>query len=107
MISWTYDLVIFDGTGGRGFDLLIQARNRPYPIPAVMLNADALPPAALERARALGALLCPSREIVPFLDGMVKGKQEAVWRRMLHPVRRRASFPVRFTHGGYSGAATG
>ena len=106
LCSWTYDLVIFDITGARGLDLLTQTRDRPYPIPAVTFNTEALPPAALERALALGAFLCPSREIGPFLDGIMKGKQEAVWRRMLHPVRRRVRFPVGFTHGGYSGVAT-
>lgn len=107
--SWTYDLVLFDITGTQGFDILTQAVNRPYPIPALMLNAEALPPASLERALALGGHRCLSREnvrqIVPFVDGMMKGNHEALWRRMLHPVRRQPGLPFRFAEGRYFGAA--
>jgi CheY-like chemotaxis protein len=107
--SWTYDLLVFDITGVRGFDMLTQAVDRPYPIPAVMLNAEALPPALLDKALALGGLPClPGerlRQIVPFLDDVMKFKHETAWGRLLHPVRRRVSLAFRFTEGRYSEVA--
>ena len=42
MISWTYDLVILDIMGVRGFDLLELAVNRKFPV--AMLTAHALSP---------------------------------------------------------------
>lgn len=109
MDSWTYDLVVLDITGAHGFDVLMQAVHRPYPVPAVMLNAEALPADSLKRALALGGGPCLPRErlrqIVSFLEGVMKLKHEPVWRRMLHPAHRRVSLPVRLTEGRYSGAA--
>ena len=109
MDSWTYDLVVLDITGAHGFDVLMQAVHRPYPVPAVMLNAEALPADSLKRALALGGGPClPQerlRQIVSFLEGVMKLKHEPVWRRMLHPAHRRVSFPSRLTEARYSGAA--
>ena len=44
MASWTYDLVILDIMGVRGFDLLGLAVKREYPFPTVILTAHALSP---------------------------------------------------------------
>jgi len=111
MDSWTYDLVVLDIAGAHGFDVLMQAVHRPYPVPTVMLNAEALPPDSLKRVLALGGGPCLPRDrdrlrqIVPFLEDVMKSKHEPAWRGMLHPVRRRASFPFRPTEGRYSGVA--
>jgi len=106
--SWTYDLVVLDIAGAHGVDLLVQAVHRPYPIPTVMLNAEELPPEALKRAVALGGGPCLPRErltqIVPFLEDVMKLKREPAWRRIPHPVHRRANFPLHLTEGRYSGA---
>src|SRR4030067_3606650 len=51
MASWTYDVVILDIMGVRGFDLLELAVNRKFPV--VMLTAHALSPDALNPAIAM------------------------------------------------------
>ncbi|MBA4395634.1 MAG: response regulator, partial [Desulfobacca sp.] len=53
MISWTYDLVILDIMGVRGFDLLELATRRDFPV--AMLTAHALSPEALKRSIEMGA----------------------------------------------------
>ena len=45
MISWTYDLVVLDIMGVRGFDLLSLAQIRHFPV--AMLTAHALSPESL------------------------------------------------------------
>lgn len=55
MISWTYDLVILDIMGVRGYDLLQLAVNRENPIPVVMLTGHALSPESLKSSIELGA----------------------------------------------------
>ena len=53
MVSWTYDLVILDIMGVRGFDLLSLAIKRNFPV--AMLTAHALSPEALKRSIEMGA----------------------------------------------------
>src|SRR4030067_1737718 len=50
MIAWTYDVVVLDIMGVRGFDLLELAVNRNFPV--AMLTAHALSPDALKRSIA-------------------------------------------------------
>ena len=93
MGSWTYDLVILDIMGDRGFDVLRQAVNRPYPIPGVMLNAHALSPESLKKAIALGGRAYLPKEhpgrIVPFLHEVMTFEYEAAWRRLLQQLEGR------------------
>ena len=51
--TWTYELVILDIMGVRGFDLLKQAVAHNFPV--VMLTAHALNPEALKRSIEMGA----------------------------------------------------
>lgn len=87
MISWTYDLVILDIMGVRGFDLLDIAVNRPYPFPVVMLTAHLLTPEALKRSIEMGARAYLPKEklgqIVPFLEDVMKYEYGPGWRRLL------------------------
>jgi DNA-binding response OmpR family regulator len=53
MASWTYDLVILDIMGVRGFELLKRAVARNFPV--AMLTAHALTPEALKRSIELKA----------------------------------------------------
>jgi CheY-like chemotaxis protein len=68
MASWTYDAVILDIMGVRGFDLLELAVNRNFPV--VMLTAHALTPDALKRSFEMKARAYLPKEklgeIVPF-----------------------------------------
>ena len=85
--SNTYDLVILDIMGVRGFDLLQLAVKRPYPIPTVMLTAHALSPESLKKAIELGARAYLPKErlgaLVPFLEDVLTYEYGAVWRRAL------------------------
>ena len=73
--SWSYDLLILDIMGVRGFDLLQNAVVRPYPIPTVMLTAHAFSPDALKKSIELGARAYLPKErlgaIVPFLEDVL------------------------------------
>jgi len=86
MKSWTYDLVILDIMGVRGFDLLELAVNRTYPFPVVMLTAHAVTPEALRRSIELGARAYLPKEklgqIVPFLEDVMKYEYGPGWRRL-------------------------
>ena len=53
LVSYTYDLVILDIMGVRGFDLLQIADNAGFP--TVMLTAHAFTPEALKKSIELGA----------------------------------------------------
>ena len=72
--SGTYDLVILDIMGVRGFDLLELAASRDLPV--VMLTANALNPEALKRSIEMGARAYLPKEklgeIVPFLEDVLK-----------------------------------
>ena len=71
--SWTYDLVILDIMGVRGFDLLNASVHLGFP--TVMLTAHALSIEALKKSIELGArAYIPKQklvEIVPFLEDVL------------------------------------
>ena len=73
--SWSYDLLILDIMGVRGFDLLQNATVRDYPIPTVMLTAHVFSPDALKKSIELGARAYLPKErlgaIVPFLEDVL------------------------------------
>jgi CheY-like chemotaxis protein len=87
LISWTYDLAIFDIMGVRGFDLLKEAVERPYPVPVVMLTGHALSPDALKKSIELGARAYLPKEniggIVPFLQDVLTYEYGSAWNRVL------------------------
>jgi len=90
MVSWSYDLIILDIMGVRGFDLLQRATTREYPVPTVMLTAHAFSPDALKRSIELGARAYLPKErlgaIVPFLEDVLTYEYGPVWRRLLKSV---------------------
>ena len=79
--SFTYDLVILDIMGVRGFDLLTFAVSRDFPV--VMLTAHALSPDALKKSVELGArAYVPKDEIdniAPFLEDVLTLSYESAW----------------------------
>lgn len=90
MVSWSYDLIILDIMGVRGFDLLQRAATREYPVPTVMLTAHAFSPDSLKRSIELGARAYLPKErlgaIVPFLEDVLTYEYGPVWRRLLKSV---------------------
>ncbi len=90
MVSWTYDLVILDIMGVRGFDLLKLAVTRPYPVPTVMLTAHALSPESLKKSIEMGARAYLPKErlgaVVPFLEDVLTYEYGTVWKRVLKQV---------------------
>jgi CheY-like chemotaxis protein len=87
--SKSYDLVILDIMGVRGFDLLEAAVKKN--MKAVMLTAHALSPDNLKRAYDLGARAYLPKtklgEIVPFLEDALKYEFEPGWKRLLGALR--------------------
>lgn len=82
--SWTYDLVILDIMGVRGFDLLNAAVHLGFP--AVMLTAHAVSVEALKKSIELGARAYLPKErmteIVPFLEDVLSMSRAAGWQRV-------------------------
>ena len=87
--SFTYELVILDIMGVRGFDLLEIAVKKN--MRAVMLTAHALSPENLMRAHDMGArAYLPKQklgEIVPFLEDVLKYDFEPGWKRIYEALR--------------------
>jgi len=85
MASWTYDMVILDIMGVRGFDLLKLAVNRNFPV--AMLTAHALSPESLKRSIEMGARAYLPKdklgEIVPFLEDLLRYEYLPGWKRLL------------------------
>jgi DNA-binding response OmpR family regulator len=85
LVSWTYDLVILDIMGVRGFDLLSLALTRQFPV--LMLTAHALSPEALKKSIEMGARAYLPKEklgeIVPFLEDVLRYERLPGWRRLL------------------------
>ena len=83
--TWTYELVILDIMGVRGFDLLKQAVVHNFPV--VMLTAHALNPEALKQSIEMGARAYLPKEmlgeIVPFLEDVLKNENLTGWGRLL------------------------
>lgn len=89
--SFTYDLVILDVNLVRGFDLLDQAVNRPFPLPVVMLTAHGLSPEILRRFNEMGVRACLPKEklseAVPLLEDVLRHEYLAFWKRIFGPFR--------------------
>ena len=85
--SFTYDLVILDIMGVRGFDLLKRAVDRPSPFPVVMLTAHALNPGALKQSIEMGARAYLPKEklgeVVHFLEDVLRYENLPGWGRLL------------------------
>ena len=82
--SWTYDLVILDIMGVRGFDLLNASVSLGFP--AVMLTAHALSAEALRTSIKMGARAYLPKEkmseIVSFLEDVLTLEHRPGWRRL-------------------------
>jgi CheY-like chemotaxis protein len=87
LTSWSYDLVILDIMGVRGFDLLRSTTSPPNPIPTVMLTAYAFSPKSFKQSVELGARAYLPKErlgsVVPFLEDVLKYEYGHAWRRAL------------------------
>ena len=85
MASHTYDLVILDIMGVRGFELLDMAVKNNLPV--AMLTAHALTPDALKRSIQLMARAYLPKEkmgeIVPFLEYILKYEYLSGWKLLL------------------------
>jgi len=81
----TYDIVILDIMGVRGFDLLDLAVKRNFRVG--MLTAHALDAEALKKSHDLGARAYLPKdklgEIVPFLEDILTQEYKKGWRRLL------------------------
>ncbi len=82
--SWTYDVVILDIMGVRGFDLLNAACALGYP--AVMLTAHAMTRESLKKSIELGArAFIPKEkmgEITKFLEDVLTLNHHKGWRKV-------------------------
>jgi DNA-binding response OmpR family regulator len=82
--SWTYDLVILDIMGVRGFDLLNAAVHLGFP--TVMLTAHALSADALKQSVEMGArAFLPKEklaEIIHFLEDVLTMSYRSGWQRL-------------------------
>jgi CheY-like chemotaxis protein len=87
LISWTYDLVILDIMGVRGFDLLKRTTNRSIPIPTVMLTSYPYSWDTMRSVQKLGVKAYLPKEklgdIVPYLEEVMTFEYGPVWKRMI------------------------
>ena len=94
--SWSYDLVILDIMGVRGFDLLNASVSLGFP--TVMLTAHALSVESLKKSVEMGArAFIPKEkmsEIIPFLEDVLRLDHQTSWRRSLE--RLGSFFNARF-----------
>jgi len=90
MSSLTYDLVILDIMGVRGFELLEFAVAKKLPV--VMLTAHALSPQSLKKSIELGArAYLPKDQLgrcVPFLEDVLGLNHQSAWKSMLKRLRK-------------------
>jgi CheY-like chemotaxis protein len=88
LVSYTYDLVILDIMGVRGFELLRIAALAGFPV--VMLTAHAFSPEALKKSVELGARAFLPKEklgsLSPFLEDVLKLNYQSVWKAALDHV---------------------
>lgn len=84
LVSYSYDLVILDIMGVRGFDLLEFTRNMNLPV--VMLTAHALNPESLKRSIELGARAYIPKDqidnIAPFLEDVLSLSYASAWKAL-------------------------
>ena len=96
MMSLTYDVVVLDIMGVRGFDLLELAVSRNFPV--AMLTAHALTPESLKLAFEMKAhAYLPKEklgEIVPFLEDVLHYEYLPGWKRLLEKLK--GSFDKKF-----------
>jgi len=89
MMSWTYDVVILDIMGVRGFDLLELAVSRNFPV--AMLTAHALTPEALRRSFEMKARSYLPKEklgeIVPFLEDVLRYEYLPGWKLLFEKLK--------------------
>ncbi len=87
--SQTYDVVILDIMGVRGFDLLALAVSRDFRV--AMLTAHALTAEALKRSFEMKARAYLPKEklgeVVPFLEDVLKYEYLPGWRRVLEKLK--------------------
>jgi DNA-binding NarL/FixJ family response regulator len=87
--SNTYDVVILDIMGVRGFDLLELAVNRSFRV--AMLTAHSLSPESLKRAFDMKARAYLPKEklgqIVPFLEDLFKYEYLPGWKRLYETLK--------------------
>jgi DNA-binding response OmpR family regulator len=83
LLSYTYDAVILDIMGVRGFDLLRTAVKRGFP--TVMLTAHSLTPEALKKSMKLGAVsFLPKEKISELIEVVsiaIRGGTRPSWIR--------------------------
>ena len=83
--SESYDVVVLDIMGVRGFDLLDIAVGRGFKV--AMLTAHALSPEALKKSMELKARAYLPKEklgeVVPFLEDVLKLDYESGWKRVI------------------------
>ncbi|MFH0960217.1 MAG: response regulator [Pseudomonadota bacterium] len=88
LVSYSYDLVILDIMGVRGFELLTIATKFGYP--TIMLTAHAFTPEALKRSIELGARAYLPKEqlgaLLPFLEDVLKLNYGSAWKKALDEV---------------------
>jgi DNA-binding response OmpR family regulator len=88
LVSYTYDLVILDIMGVRGFDLLQIATNAGFPV--VMLTAHAFTPEALKKSIELGARAYLPKEklgsLTPFLEDVLRLNYHSAWSKAIDQV---------------------
>jgi len=85
--SQTYDVVVLDIMGVRGFDLLDQAVKRKFQ--TAMLTAHSLNPESLKRSIEMGACAYLPKgklgEIVPFLEDILESADgSTAWGRLMN-----------------------
>jgi CheY-like chemotaxis protein len=89
MMSLTYDVVILDIMGVRGFDLLEMAVSRNFPV--AMLTAHALTPEALKRSIEMKARAYLPKEklgaVVPFLEDVLKNEYLPGWKVLFEKLK--------------------
>ncbi|MBW2409231.1 MAG: response regulator, partial [Deltaproteobacteria bacterium] len=85
MAGFSFDIVILDVMGVRGFELLKKSVSKGFP--TVMLTAHALTPEALKESIKLGAVSFLPKEMMADLDAyladVITGSKKMVWKNLL------------------------
>lgn len=84
ILSYTYDVVILDIMGVKGFELLRHAVSRGFP--TVMFTAHALSPESLKKSIKLGAVSFLPKdkmsELHSYLEDAIMGGGKPVWQKL-------------------------
>ncbi|NNL78759.1 MAG: response regulator [Desulfobacterales bacterium] len=85
LAGFTFDIVILDIMGVRGFELLKKSVSKGFP--TVMLTAHSLTPETLKESIKLGAVSFLPKEMMVELDtylaDVVTGSKKVVWKNLL------------------------